>query len=100
MKGDTSMEIIIRMEEKENPTVGAALREMANDAWVKTYLPLLIEAAKNGKTRKDISTCLHENTVRAIKETFSELGIKVSAKGFYHATDDEWYYKEIIFSWD
>ena len=94
------MEIIIRMEEKENPTVGAALREMADNAWVKTYLPLLAEEAKMGKTRKVISICLHENTARAIKETFSELGIKVSAKGIYQAVNDEWYYKEITFSWD
>ena len=95
------MEIIIRMEEeKKNLTVASALLEMANDAWVKTYLPLLVEAAKSGETRKAISKCFHENTARAIKESFSKLGFKVSAKGLYQAVNNEWYYKEIIFSWD
>lgn len=94
------MEIIIRMEEKENPTVAAALREMTDNAWIKTYLPLLVEAANAGKTRKVFSVCIHEKTARAIKESFSKLGIEVSAKCAYHATDGEWYYKEITFSWD
>lgn len=95
------MEIIIRVEEeKKNLIVASALLEMASDAWVNTYLPLLIEAAKLGETRKVISKCFHENTARAIKESFSKLGFKVSARDVYQAVDNEWYYKAIVFSWD
>ena len=61
------MEIIIRTEEKENPTVGDALCEMASNHWVETFLPQLVQAAKEGKTRKAISICVRESTAKLIE---------------------------------
>ena len=90
------MEIIIRVEEKENPTVGAALREMASDYWVKTYLPQLVQAAKEGKTRKAISINIRESTAKLIEESFSKLGIKVKPQCYW---PNEQCYGEIVFSW-
>jgi hypothetical protein len=100
MKGDTSMEIIIRMEEKENPTVGAALREMASDYWVKTYLPRIIEAAKGGATRHEEKVLreLSENTQSLIKESFSKLGIQVSCWGLITYKSQP-YHTALAFSW-
>jgi hypothetical protein len=96
MKGDTSMEIIIRMEEKENPTVGAALREMTSNHWVQAILPKCTERAKNGYTYYTI-TCsdnsVPHETRTLVKETFKKLGIDFSesyqGKGYY----------ELTFSW-
>ena len=90
------MEIIIRVEEKENPTVGVALREMASDYWVKTYLPQLVQAAKEGKTRKAISINIRESTAKLIEESFSKLGIKVKPQCYW---PNEQCYGEIVFSW-
>ena len=90
------MEIIIRMEEKENPTVGAALREMTSNHWVQAVLPKCVERAKSGYTHYTI-TC-SENSVplaarNLVKEPFNNLGIDFSTsyqgKGYY----------ELIFSW-
>lgn len=92
------MEIIIRVEEKENPTVGAALREMASDYWVKTYLPQLIQAAKEGKTRKVISINIRASTAKLIEESFSKFGIKVDPEDCYWSGREKCY-REIIFSW-
>ena len=94
------MEIIIRMEEKENPTVGAALREMASDYWVKTYLPKIIEAAKGGATRHEEKTirALSENTQLLIKESFSKLGIQVSCRNLTTYAGQP-YQTAFIFSW-
>lgn len=93
------MEIIIRMEEKENPTVGAVLREMVNDYWVKTYLPQIIQTAESGKTQMGVLKAVHEDTAKLIKESFSKLGIKVTPRGSY-STSYGWHYKEILFSWN
>ena len=90
------MEIIIRMEEKENPTVGAALREMASDHWVQAVLPKCAERAKFGYTHYKL-TCSENNVPQAtralVKETFKNLGIDFSesyqGKGYY----------ELTFSW-
>ena len=93
------MEIIIRMEEKENPTVGAVLREMVNDYWVKTYLPQIIQTAESGKTQMAVLKAVHEDTAKLIKESFSKLGIKVIPREIYN-TKYGWHYKEILFSWN
>lgn len=93
------MEIIIRMEEKENPTVGAALREMVNNYWVKTYLPQIIQTAESGKTQMALLKAVHEDTAKLIKESFAKLGIKVTPRECY-STNYGWHYKEILFSWN
>ena len=93
------MEIIIRMEEKENPTVGAVLCEMVNDYWVKTYLPQIIQTAESGKTQMAVLKAVHEDTAKLIKESFSKLGIKATPREFYN-TNYGWHYKEILFSWN
>lgn len=90
------MEIIIRMEEKENPTVGEALREMASNHWVQAVLPKCAERAKNGYTFYTI-TCSDSSVPREtralVKETFKQLGIDFSdsyeGKGYF----------ELTFSW-
>ena len=90
------MEIIIRMEEKENPTVGAALREMTSNHWVQAVLPKCAERAKSGYTYYTI-ICSNNNVPPAtralIKETFKNLGIDFSE--FYQGKG----YYELIFSW-
>lgn len=90
------MEIIIRMEEKENPTVGAALREMANNHWIQAILPKCTERAKNGYTFYTV-TCSETSIPRAtrtlVKETFKNLDIDVSE--FYQGSG----YFDLIFSW-
>lgn len=93
------MEIIIRMEEKENPTVGAALREMAEDYWVKTYLPQLIQKAKEGHSCGTLSINIPASTAEVVKTAFAKLGIKVSTCGGYYNSKDEYCFREIIFSW-
>ena len=94
------MEIIIRMEEKENPTVGAALREMASNYWVKTYLPKIIEAAKGGATQLKEKTILilSENTQSLVKESFSKLGIQVSCLSL-NTYRGQPYPTALVFSW-
>ena len=96
------MEIIIRMEEKENPTVGAALREMANDYWVKAYLPKIIESAKNGKTKLSVKRAdeICKDTQEIIRSSFEKLDIKVTCRDLCY--DPSWgllYRHELIFSW-
>ncbi len=96
------MEIIIRMEEKENPTVGAALREMASDYWVKTYLPQIIEIAKNGKTKLSVKRAdeICKGTQEIIRSSFEKLGIKVFYNDLcYNPSRGYLYRYELIFSW-
>ena len=100
MKGDTSMEIIIRMEEKENPTVGAALCEMASNAWVKTYLPQCIEQAKIGKTQmsKYFDKSLYsEQNLQVVAKAFSSLDIQVKFWTNYNFSKPHW---EVTFYWN
>lgn len=97
------MEIIIRMEEKENPTVGAALREMASDYWVKTYLPQIIESAKKGATWLKVKEVreLTVGTRLLVKESFKQLGIKVECEDLcYSPAHGLHYHTSIIFSWN
>ena len=96
------MEIIIRMEEKENPTVGAALREMASDYWVKTYLPQIIEIAKSGKTKFSVKRVdeICKGTQEIICSSFEKLGIKVIYNDLYYNPSLGFHYQtELIFSW-
>lgn len=91
------MEIIIRMEEKENPTVGAALREMTGNHWVQAILPKCIELAKLGYTYyaitcSDITVPCATRTL--IKGIFENLGINFRAD--YQGKDN---YK-LTFSWN
>lgn len=90
------MEIIIHMEDKENPIIGATLREMASNHWIETFLPQLVQAAKEGKTRKAISICVRESTAKLIEESFSKLGIKVKPQCHYPKDQA---YAELVFSW-
>ena len=97
------MEIIIRMEEKENPTVGAALREMASDYWVKTYLPQIVESAKKGATQLEVKEVreLTVGTRLLVKESFKKLGIKVECKDLYYCPSRGFHYRtSIVFSWN
>ena len=96
------MEIIIRMEEKENPTVGAALREMASGYWVKTYLPKIIEIAKSGKTEFSIARAdeIGKGTQEIIRSSFEKLGIKfICTDLYYNPREGYLYRKELTFSW-
>lgn len=94
------MEIIIRMEEKENLTVGAALHEMAEDYWVKTYLPQLIQKAKEGHSCGTLSINIVASAAEVAKKAFAKLGIKVFTYGGYYNSKNEYCFKEIIFSWE
>ena len=97
------MEIIIRMEEKENPTVGAALREMASDYWVQTYLPQIIESAKKGATQLEVKEVreLTVGTRLLVKESFKQLGIKVECEDLcYYPARGLHYHTSIVFSWN
>lgn len=97
------MEIIIRMEEKENPTVGAALREMASDYWVQTYLPQIVESAKKGATRLEVKEVreLTVGTRLLVKESFKQLGIKVECEDLYYCPARGLHYRtSITFSWN
>ena len=97
------MEIIIRMEEKENPTVGAALREMASDYWVKTYLPKIIESAEKGKTQLSVKRTdeIARSTQRIIHSSFEKLGIKVVYSDLLYDPSMGLHYRnELVFSWN
>lgn len=97
------MEIIIRVEEKENPIVGAALREMASDYWVKTYLPQIVESAKKGATRLEVKEAreLTVGTRLLIKESFKQLGITAECEGLCYSPARGLHYRtSIIFSWN
>ena len=97
------MEIIIRVEEKENPTVGAALREMAGNYWVETYLPQIIESAKKGATRLEVKEVreLTVGTRLLVKESFKKLGIKVECEDLcYYPSHGLHYRTSILFSWN
>lgn len=93
------MEIIIRMEEKENPTVGAALYEMAEDYWVKTYLPQLIQKAKEGHSCGTLSINIPASAAEVVETAFAKLGIKVSTSGGHYNSKCEYCYEKIVFSW-
>ena len=97
------MEIIIRMEEKENPTVGAALREMASDYWVQNYLPQIVESAKKGATRLEVKEVreLTVGTRLLVKESFKQLGIKAECKDLCYSPAYGLHYRtSITFSWN
>ena len=97
------MEIIIRMEEKENPTVGAALREMVSDYWVKTYLPQIVEIAKSGKTKFSVKRTdeICKGTQEIIRSSFEKLGIKVIYSDLcYYPSRGLHYRNELTFSWN
>ena len=96
------MEIIIRMEEKENPTVGTALREMASNYWVETYLPQFVESAKKGKTQFSVKRTdeIGKGTQEVIHNSFAKLGIKVVYSDLYYNPSKGYPYRnELTFSW-